>query len=100
VRKLTAQALGWLIASDERLIDHIPPIDLKDFSGMTLKAALMYLHRPPPDADLALLTAGRHPAQRRLAFEELLAHQLSLMRLRASMRQQSAVLSKKDLDLY
>jgi ATP-dependent DNA helicase RecG len=90
LRKLIAQALGWLVASDARLIDHIPLDHLKDFGGMTLKAALLYLHRPPSDADLSLLTAGRHPAQKRLAFEELLAHQLSLMRLRASMRQQFA----------
>jgi ATP-dependent DNA helicase RecG len=40
------------------------------------------VHRPPPDANVALLTDGRHPAQRRLAFEELLAHQLSLRLLR------------------
>ena len=33
---------------------------------------------------LAELAAGRHPAQRRLAFEELLAHQLSLLELRSA----------------
>ncbi|APZ44442.1 ATP-dependent DNA helicase RecG [Acidihalobacter ferrooxydans] len=55
-----------------------------------LRAALDLLHAPPPDADLAALAAGRHPAQRRLAFEELLAHQLSLARLRAQMRETAA----------
>jgi len=48
----------------------------------SLEAALRYVHRPPPDADIELLNAGRHPAQRRLAFEELLAHQISLRLLR------------------
>jgi ATP-dependent DNA helicase RecG len=43
---------------------------------------LRYVHRPPPDANLKLLEEGRHPAQRRLAFEELLAHQVSLRLLR------------------
>ncbi len=47
-----------------------------------LHEALAYVHRPPADAPVELLLAGRHPAQRRLAFEELLAHQLSLKLLR------------------
>jgi ATP-dependent DNA helicase RecG len=43
-----------------------------------LDAALSYLHNPPREAQLSELAAGRHPAQRRLAFEELLAHHLAL----------------------
>jgi ATP-dependent DNA helicase RecG len=48
----------------------------------TVTEALRYVHRPPPDAPVEQLLAGSHPAQRRLAFEELLAHHLSLRRLR------------------
>jgi len=44
----------------------------------TLKESLHYLHHPPIAARLTELAAGRHPAQRRLAFEELLAHHLAL----------------------
>ncbi len=44
----------------------------------TLKESLNYLHHPPITARLPELAAGRHPAQRRLAFEELLAHHLAL----------------------
>jgi ATP-dependent DNA helicase RecG len=40
------------------------------------------VHRPPADAPVDALLEWRHPAQRRLAFEELLAHQLSLKLLR------------------
>jgi ATP-dependent DNA helicase RecG len=43
-----------------------------------LHEALAYLHAPPRGARLEELAAGRHPAQRRLAFEELLAHHLAL----------------------
>jgi ATP-dependent DNA helicase RecG len=43
-----------------------------------LPEALAYLHAPPRGAQLSELAAGRHPAQRRLAFEELLAHHLAL----------------------
>lgn len=52
-----------------------------------LGRALQFLHAPPPDASLELLREGKHPAQLRLALEELVAHNLSLHRLRE--RQQS-----------
>ena len=48
-----------------------------------LADAVFYLHRPPADADVDSMLAGRHPCQQRLAFEELLAHYMSLRRLRA-----------------
>ena len=44
------------------------------------------VHRPPRDADVAALLAGTHPAQRRLALEELLAHHLSLRRQRIALQ--------------
>jgi len=42
------------------------------------------------DVDQDLLLDGMHPAQRRLAFEELLAHHLSLLKLRQKSRQKGA----------
>ncbi|HEY0180339.1 MAG TPA: ATP-dependent DNA helicase RecG, partial [Dokdonella sp.] len=57
---------------------------------LPLRDALLAVHRPPPDADLARLTAGDDPARRRLAFEELLTHHLSLKRLRARVRRRAA----------
>ena len=72
--------------------DFLPPALLADARGgqppgagvqlPSLHEALAYVHRPPTDAPVELLLAGRHPSQRRLAFEELLAHQLSLKLLR------------------
>jgi len=56
----------------------------------SLREALLTVHRPSADADIASLMAGRHPAQQRLAFEELLTHHLSLKRLRAQVRRNSA----------
>ncbi|WP_158880191.1 ATP-dependent DNA helicase RecG [Rhodanobacter sp. L36] len=52
----------------------------------SLRDALLYVHRPPADAHLGQLTLGRHPAQQRLAFEELLSQHLSLKRMRAAVR--------------
>jgi ATP-dependent DNA helicase RecG len=60
------------------LRDWLPPQAVLPPGLPSLREALRYLHRPPREAQLAELAAGRHPAQRRLAFEELLAHHLTL----------------------
>ena len=60
----------------------LPAPLLADLKLPSLREALLYVHRPPTDAPVEELIDGRHPAQRRLAFEELLAHQLSLKLLR------------------
>jgi len=80
MRVLTGLALAQL--ADGGLRDWIAPDVLVTTRMPALVAALRYVHRPPPSADIELLNAGRHPAQRRLAFEELLAHQISLRLLR------------------
>ncbi len=80
LRALTDLALAML--SQGAIQDYVPPGVLDAFDLPSLESALRYVHRPPPDADVAELEEGRHPAQRRLAFEELLAHQLSLRLLR------------------
>lgn len=85
LRKLSAQALDWLQRSKRTLIDWIPDHYLQGPFAYSLHEAVAFIHRPPPDADVARLAAGRHPAQRRLAFEELLAQQLTLVRLRAQL---------------
>jgi len=56
----------------------------------SLREALLTVHRPAPDARLDLLLGGRHPAQQRLAFEELLTQHLSLKRMRAAMQRRKA----------
>jgi ATP-dependent DNA helicase RecG len=88
LRILTALALAE--AENSSVRDWLPPELLADLGLPALGAALGYVHRPPPGADLAPLAAGRHPAQRRLAFEELLAHQLSLRQLREDIRAEAA----------
>jgi ATP-dependent DNA helicase RecG len=49
-----------------------------DAESPALSAALELLHRPPQDSATTLLATGRHPAQRRIALEELVAQRLSL----------------------
>ncbi len=88
LRNLTAQALAAV--SDGELPDWLPGEIRDELKLPALRDALQFLHRPPPDAKLSELEAGRHPAQRRLAFEELLAHQLSLRQLRNEIRRDPA----------
>jgi ATP-dependent DNA helicase RecG len=80
MRMLTGLALAELPGGGLR--DWVTPEVLGMIGLPSLEAALAYVHRPPPQADIEALNAGRHPAQRRLAFEELLAHQISLRQLR------------------
>ncbi|MGS0939027.1 ATP-dependent DNA helicase RecG [Pseudomonas luteola] len=88
LRQLTEQALERM--GPHSLPDWLPPEMAKQYKLGPLAEALRYLHRPPPDADVEELAIGHHWAQRRLVFEELLTHQLSLQRLRETMRAQQA----------
>ena len=88
MRALIGQALESEAHSG--LADLIPPHSGLPPGLPTLKQALAYLHRPPREAELAVLAAGRHPAQRRLAFEELLAHHLALRVRRRALRSELA----------
>lgn len=84
LRQLSEQALARL--GPHSLPDWLPRELAEEHQLSPLDAAIRYLHRPPPDADQEELAEGRHWAQHRLAFEELLTHQLSLQRLRESVR--------------
>lgn len=88
LRNLSQLALARL--GPHSLPDWLPDELARDYRLGPLDEAIRYLHRPPPDADLEELAEGRHWAQHRLAFEELLTHQLSLQRLREQQRAQAA----------
>ncbi|MBB3061618.1 ATP-dependent DNA helicase RecG [Microbulbifer rhizosphaerae] len=80
LRGLVQQALELLArcGAEELLPAELLPARLR----YPLTEALRYLHCPPAGADLTQLADGMHPAQQRLALEELLAHHLSLLELR------------------
>ncbi|GAA6151276.1 ATP-dependent DNA helicase RecG [Pseudoteredinibacter isoporae] len=67
-------------------------------SSVSLADALKYLHQPPTNADVDQLMERQHPYQQRLAFEELLAHNLSLLRVRQKIQAtQAPALPANDL---
>ncbi|MFN3310733.1 MAG: ATP-dependent DNA helicase RecG [Thermomonas sp.] len=88
LRKLVLQALRHL--PEEAVLELLPEEWLRALGLPSLRTAILTLHTPPKDADLAALQAGRHPAQRRLALEELLAHQLGLRRQRLALQAEGA----------
>ncbi|MCP4598797.1 ATP-dependent DNA helicase RecG [Neptuniibacter sp.] len=88
LRALTEQALAYLKRG--ALQELVPEALRENWQFPGLVDAVAYLHRPPVDADQHLLLEGLHPAQRRLAFEELLAHHLSLLKLRQKTRKKGA----------
>ncbi|MGZ0167557.1 MAG: ATP-dependent DNA helicase RecG, partial [Planctomycetales bacterium] len=89
LRSLTDQALRLMQAAPP---EELLPREITKKLGMpSLADAINYLHRPPPDADVQQMLSGTHPCQQRLAFEELLAHYLSLRNLRALTAAEDAI---------
>lgn len=88
LRQLVAQVLTLL--TSHSLPDYLPQAIIEQYQLGDLWQAIRYLHHPPPDADSQLLLEGKHWTQRRLIFEELMAHQISLQRLREQIRSQKA----------
>lgn len=87
LRNLTEQALKRLQRGQ---VEELLPQDISH-EPYDLSDALALIHRPPPDTSVTLMEEGKHPAQLRLIKEELLAHNLSMLKLRASSDQHPAV---------
>jgi ATP-dependent DNA helicase RecG len=79
--KLSDQALERMRSGELDLEELLPATMIGDLELPGLTAAIDYIHRPPPGADTAALINRDHPAQHRLAMEELLAHNVSMQRL-------------------
>ena len=88
LRKLAAQVLMKL--NSESVTDWIPEAILEKNNFPSITDAIKTLHRPPPDIDYFQLANGSHPLQRRLVFEELLAHQLSMLKARSLVQREKA----------
>jgi ATP-dependent DNA helicase RecG len=97
IRDLCGQALDLL--KDNSIRELLPQgisTDLHRELAYSLPDALRLLHNPPPGTALNLLAEGEHPAQQRLAAEELIAHNLSLLKLRQKVQQQQAPVLSED----
>jgi ATP-dependent DNA helicase RecG len=86
LRRLVAQALAALAA--EPMVDYLAERLPSD--QPSINEAIRLLHAPPCGSDITALSSRRHPAQRRIALEELIAHRLSLRGLASAARRERA----------
>lgn len=90
--KMTDQALALMRRGQLELEELLPGTLLNQLKLPSLSGALNFIHRPPADADVAALVLRDHPTQKRLALEELLAHNLSMQKLHRLQRSRKAPL--------
>ena len=78
LRKAVKHALSLCNSEPQLLVDWIPDSILKNYHYPSLAEAIQTLHAPDESVTIEALQNGSIPALKRLAFEELLAHHLSL----------------------
>lgn len=94
LRKITQSAL----LAPEKLPELIPSALLSSSSlSSTLKQALHDIHRPSQNIPMDELTDHKTKAQKRIIFEELVAHRLSLLHVKQTFQTQTSIpLFKQD----
>ena len=96
LRRLIDQALARLERNPD-IAELLPEAVAVRHGIVGLGHALRAIHRPPAGTDAGAPLHHEHPARRRLAFEELLAHHLALRLLRRRLdRRQAASLNRGD----
>ena len=100
LRKTIRQALSLCL---NQLTDWLPESILKNFQYPSLVDALQTLHQPEEQITAEQLLYGNLPELKRLAFEELLAHHLILLKNKQSSKIFKAPIfnsDKKQIDLF
>ncbi|WP_394176229.1 ATP-dependent DNA helicase RecG [Thalassotalea litorea] len=87
LRNICDQALNRLQRGS---VEDLLPVGTFEES-ISLAEAIQIIHRPPADVAITAIEEGRHPAQLRLIKEELLAHNLSMLKLRQSSDKHAAI---------
>ncbi len=81
MRKLTSNALATTSYMNA-LAELLPASLLQNLSLPSFKEALQFVHRPPSEVSLEQLMGNKTAAQKRLIFEELIAHRISLLNVK------------------
>ena len=90
LQSLVDKALNWAEkqkAQFEDVLEGMP--EMFDESTPMLEM-LTEVHKPRADADKQALIDRKHPSQKRLVFDELLAHHLSIMKIRVRSNQRKS----------
>ncbi len=81
LRKLVAQALVQISTSGD-MLEVLPEALLTKLNFSNIVDALIFIHQPPSGLSMAAVLDRCHPMRQRLIFEELLAVQMSILKLR------------------
>lgn len=93
---ISQNRMRQIMAAGLALLEQYPPEELlaadinQRFGVQNLAQALRFVHCPPIEAQVPALLAGTHPYQQRLAFEELLAHNLAIWQSRLQAKHEQA----------
>ncbi|MFV2060685.1 MAG: ATP-dependent DNA helicase RecG [Gammaproteobacteria bacterium] len=82
IRNINDQVMDMLRQGKIKLDEFLSEESLAPLNLPKLDESLLYVHRPPPDAPVDILKDGIHQTQKRLSYEELLAHYLSMAQFR------------------
>ncbi len=94
--RLAHQVLSHLA----ELNDLIPATISTQYQLSNLRQALQALHQPTAEVSVGQLLGRNHPAQQRLIFEELLAHHLSLRKMREQQKQSLGIPFSSNSDYF
>lgn len=94
LRKAVAQALELCLKDKQELTDWLPSILLEKYDYPSLNNALLSIHEPEEQITAEQLQQGHLPALKRLAFEELLAHHLTLLNSKNTVKKWQAPIFK------
>ena len=88
LQRLIKNALKW--AEKQEFEDVLADMDTSFSNSQSILQLLHDVHQPLPDADKQSLIERQHPSQKRLVFDELLAHHLSIMKIRLRSNQRKS----------
>jgi ATP-dependent DNA helicase RecG len=90
LRKLAGNALDWM--SQSSIFNDLLPLSLlQSLAFPSFKEALQFIHHPPSDVSISQLETYATLAQKRLIFEELLVHRVSLLTLKENFKTQKSL---------
>ncbi|MCK4841641.1 MAG: ATP-dependent DNA helicase RecG [Methylococcales bacterium] len=96
VRKAVNQAISLCLKDQQTICDYLPQSVLENKQYPSLNQALLSLHQPEQQLSTQQLQQGNSPALKRLAFEELLAHHLSLLKNKKAIKKWQAAVFNID----
>ena len=89
LKKISDQVLQAI--DQGQLIDWLPATVIEKYQFPDLVKALSEVHRPPKNTNVFELNQCNSKAQQRLLFEELVAHQLSLLQVREKIKKTKSI---------